>query len=166
MCEKCNDPILHIDRDYAASPERLWAAWTDAAALADWFTPDGATTTFLRHELRPGGMLLSRLDMDGVAPSFSRFVYREVTPMRRLSWLHGFGDADGNPVRNPMAADFPLLLVSTLEFTPKGGGTALSLTWEPHQASDNEVQFFAGNLEGMRKGWAGPLEQLAQYLAG
>ncbi|MBZ0130763.1 MAG: SRPBCC domain-containing protein [Rhodobacteraceae bacterium] len=166
MCDKCNDPVLRLTRDFAASQDRLWSAWTDPAALTDWFTPEGATATLLRHELRPGGMLLSRLDMPGADPSYSRFVYREVAPNRRLSWLHGFGDAEGNPKRHPMAADFPLLLVSTLVFAPKDGGTAMTLTWQPHQASADEVHFFAQNLDGMRAGWAGPLDQLARYLAG
>jgi uncharacterized protein YndB with AHSA1/START domain len=45
---------LHLERILPAPPERVWAAFTDPAALAAWFWPASFATT-VRADARPGG---------------------------------------------------------------------------------------------------------------
>ena len=54
--------------------------------LAQWFGPKGVTTTVLRHELQPGGLLHARMDVAGGGTMWARFVYRAVEPPARLVW--------------------------------------------------------------------------------
>ena len=42
-------------RVFDAPRDLVWAAWTDPAHLAQWWGPDGFTTTTSAYDLRPGG---------------------------------------------------------------------------------------------------------------
>ena len=46
---------LLIDRMIAAPPERIWRAFSSAAALARWWGPDGFTLTTRSFDFRAGG---------------------------------------------------------------------------------------------------------------
>jgi uncharacterized protein YndB with AHSA1/START domain len=47
-----------LDRDFAATPERLFAAWTDLATLTRWFgCGDDMLWTVHAWEVRPGGAI-------------------------------------------------------------------------------------------------------------
>ncbi|HCB02844.1 MAG TPA: hypothetical protein DEQ43_01010 [Nocardioides bacterium] len=44
-----------LDRSYAATPERVWAQWTDPELLASWFCPNPDLPTTCDLDVRPGG---------------------------------------------------------------------------------------------------------------
>lgn len=46
---------LELRRTYNASPERLFAAWTDPQLLNQWFRPNPALTTITAVDLQHGG---------------------------------------------------------------------------------------------------------------
>ena len=46
---------LVVQKTIAASPERLFAAWTEPAALRRWWGPDGVTCIDPQVDLRVGG---------------------------------------------------------------------------------------------------------------
>ena len=50
-------------------------------------------------------------------------------------------------------------------FTQHDGKTTLMVRWVPHNATDEKCKTFAANQEGMRQGWTGTMDQLAEYLA-
>ncbi|HET6403713.1 MAG TPA: SRPBCC family protein [Candidatus Thermoplasmatota archaeon] len=82
------DLTIALTRVFRASPERVFAAWTDPAKLARWFGPDGFSTTTHRFELRPGGEWHHTMrGPDGREyPNRIRFV--EVDPPRKLVYDH------------------------------------------------------------------------------
>ena len=54
-------------RVFAAPRARVWDAWTKPEQYARWFGPKGCTTTVKSADVRPDGLLHSRLDTpDGV----------------------------------------------------------------------------------------------------
>lgn len=155
-----------LSRVFAAPRERLWAAWTRPEQLAQWFGPKGATGSIEAFDLRPGGEWRGKMTTPDGTAMYSKFVFREVVPLSRLVWVHGFADAEGNRARAPFAPLFPLELLTVVGFSDDAGGTRVDLNWEPIGATAEEIAFFAGMMESMHGGWSGSFEQLDAFLAG
>jgi uncharacterized protein YndB with AHSA1/START domain len=124
----------------------------------------GAETIVHRLEPKPGGLWLGEMKW-GSKSNFQRAEYTAVTPPERLVWLHSVTDADWNIVANPMMADWPRVLLTTVTFEEDGGRTRMRLTWVPHEASEAEIACFAAAMDGMDKGWGAGMELLAELLA-
>jgi uncharacterized protein YndB with AHSA1/START domain len=160
-----DSPRFEITRTFAAPLARVWAAWTTPEALARWFGPKGSSGTILAFDLRPGGEWRGRLDTPDGGTMYSKFVFREVQPMSRLAWVHGFADADGNRIRAPFAERFPLEMLTTVLFTEQGAGTRIELSWTPLDATPEEQAFFVSMMASMNGGWSGSFEQLDEFLS-
>jgi uncharacterized protein YndB with AHSA1/START domain len=87
-----NDSTITITRTVGASPERVFAAWTDVAQLAAWWWPQLAGTTY-DVDARPGGSF--RISSPAIGATVSG-VYSEVDPPRRLVFSWNWED-DGEP---------------------------------------------------------------------
>lgn len=112
-------PSLALRRVYAASPERVYAAWTDPELAPRVLCPGDMTIPSAAFDVRVGGAY--RIEMrtpDGEA-FVARGVYREVVPVRRLVMTWSWEEDDP-------AEEHESLL--TLEFAPHGTGTELTLT--------------------------------------
>ncbi|MCB1383497.1 MAG: SRPBCC family protein [Notoacmeibacter sp.] len=46
---------VHLHRVFATTPQKLYRAFTDAAAMAKWIAPNGFTCTVNHFDARPGG---------------------------------------------------------------------------------------------------------------
>jgi uncharacterized protein YndB with AHSA1/START domain len=158
-------PRFRITRAFNAPRAKVWDAWTRPEALAQWFGPKGTSSSLLAFDLRPGGEWRGRMDMPDGSAVFSKFVFREVEPMSRLVWVHGFADAEGNRIRAPFAEQFPLEMLTTVLFADKGEGTRIELSWIPLNATPEEEAFFASMMASMEGGWSGSFEQLDEFLA-
>ncbi|MFO1089053.1 MAG: SRPBCC domain-containing protein [Hyphomicrobiales bacterium] len=158
-------PRFTITRTFNAPRARVWAAWTKPEALAQWFGPKGSSGTILAFDLRPGGAWRGRMETPDGGAMYSKFVFREIEPMSRLVWVHGFADADGNRIRAPFAAQFPLEMLTTVLFSDDGAGTKVTLTWTPLDATPEEEAFFASMMASMNGGWSGSFDQLDVFLA-
>lgn len=159
-------PRFTIERRFAASLSRVWSAWTDPDQLAAWFGPKGTAGSILAFDLRPGGEWRGRMEGPDGSVMYSKFVFREIDPPHKLVWVHGFADAEGNRVRAPFAALFPLEMLTTVLFREADGGTLVTLSWEPIDASPEEIAFFTDMMASMTGGWSGSFDQLDEFLAG
>jgi uncharacterized protein YndB with AHSA1/START domain len=99
-----------------APRDLVFAAWTDPTHLAQWWGPDGFTTTTRAIEVRPGGVW--RLVMRGPdgRDYENRITYDEIEKPSRLVYHHGGGD-DVEPVRFQV----------TVTFDDLGGKTRLTM---------------------------------------
>jgi uncharacterized protein YndB with AHSA1/START domain len=132
---------LHINRTLAADVERVWAAVTDADALAAWFWPSRLGPK-VSADVRVGGSFRIDATLGGFAVSGT---YHEVTPPTRLvmSWRWD-GEADESVV--------------TIELTARGESTELKLRHDriaSDEARDQHAQ-----------GWYDCLDRLGGWLAG
>jgi uncharacterized protein YndB with AHSA1/START domain len=160
------DGVFVISRVFDAPLDKVWQAWTDPRDIEAWMAPKGASSKMIRHDLRAGGELLSYIKMPAGQEMWGRHQYRTVEPKSRLVWVHSFSDAQGGLARHPFSATWPLELLTTVTFKPQDGRTRLTLTWEPIGATEAELETFADAMEGMKGGWGGSFDQLAQHLAG
>lgn len=147
-------PEYILDRVFDAPREMVWRAWTDPDLLQRWYGP-GVETVIHRFDLKPGGMWLNEMKW-GDNSHYQKVVFQEVTQPERMVWHHHSStDSDWNPLVNPMMADWPRLLLTTVTFEDKGDKTNVRLSQIPMDATDAEIACFAEKMEGMGKGWGG-----------
>ncbi len=107
-----------IDRTYSASPERVFAAWSDQAAKAQWFGPGKKHPESYSLDFREGGREhLSVPTPDGAVYSFDA-VYADIVPAQRI--VHTY-DMHRDDARISVS-------VATIEFEAVGDTTRLTLT--------------------------------------
>jgi uncharacterized protein YndB with AHSA1/START domain len=115
-----NGPSTTADREIVttrlidAPRELVFAAWTEAKHVGQWFGPDGFTTITHSMDVRPGGVW--RFTMRGPdGKDWPNVVtYEEVVPPERLVYVHG-DDRE------------PDMFHTTVTFADEGGRTALTM---------------------------------------
>ena len=105
-----------IERTYDASPQRVFDAWADPAAKAQWFGPPNKPDYSL--EFRIGGH--ERFGTPGPGGSLYTFdaVYQDIVPGQRI--VHCY-DMHREDVRISVS-------LATIEIEAHGDGTRLTLT--------------------------------------
>ena len=156
-------PTYVLERVFDAPRDLVWKTWTDPELLPRWYGPRVETIVH-RLELKPGGLWLGEMRWGGNS-HYQRVEYTEVSAPERLVWLNSVSDADWNIIPNPMMADWPRILLTTVTFDDDDGRTRMRLTWVPHEASEGEIACFSGAIAGMDKGWGAGMELLAELLA-
>lgn len=155
-----------ISRDLPAPRDLVFGMFTDAEHLKHWWGPKGFTITYLKADVRPGGVHHYCMRMPDGGEMWGKQVYREITPTSRIVLVNAFSDKDGNLTRHPMAPVWPLEMLTTFTFEDIGGGkTRLTVTWLPINASDDEYVAFDQMRDSMTIGWTGTFEQLETYVA-
>lgn len=138
-----------IERRYAASPARVFAAFADAGRKARWFACDG---DWVVHEhvqdVREGGRELWRVGPVGGPEHRNDTVYFDVVPDARLVWSYAMS-VGGRRISVSLA---------TLELHADGAGTRLVLT--EHGAYLDGHDGAADRERGTRVG----LDNLEAYL--
>jgi uncharacterized protein YndB with AHSA1/START domain len=156
-----------ITRVFDAPPATLWQCFTEPERMKEWFGPKGSVVVSSKMDLRVGGTYHGAMRGPDGSVMWAKFVYREISPPRRLVWEHSFSDEAGGLTRHPLSPTWPLRLLTTvtLEDAP-GGKTKLMLVWSPLNPSDEEQKTFDAAQDGMRGGWGGSFERLDTYLGG
>jgi uncharacterized protein YndB with AHSA1/START domain len=135
-------------RVFDAPRELVWFAWTDPNHLAQWWGPNGFTTTTSAYDLRPGGTW--RFVMHGPdGRDYQNLVtFDEIVKPERLVYRHG---DDVEPVQ----------FRTTVTFEDLGGKTRLTLRaqFPTADARDRVVKEY-----GAAEGAVQTIERLANYL--
>jgi uncharacterized protein YndB with AHSA1/START domain len=138
-------PSLTLKRRLNATPEKVYAAWTEPEKLTKWFGPEQIETLRAQADARVGGRfrILMR-SADGEEHDVSG-IYREVVPNEKLVFTWAWRST---PERESLV---------TVLIKPDSGGSLLTLTHE---------QFFDETARDHHKsGWTGCLNKLEIYLA-
>ena len=157
-------PEYVLDREFNAPRELVWRAWTDPDVLHRWYGP-GAETIIHEFDLKPGGMWLNEMKWGGNS-HFQKVVFKEVTPQEKIVWHHfSSTDAEWNDIANPMMADWPRVLLTTVTFEDQGDKTNVRLSQVPFEATDAEIACFAEAMANMDKGWGAGYAIMDELLA-
>lgn len=157
--------IFTTSRTLNATRDKVWKAYTDAAELKKWFGPKGFAMSEARMDLRAGGMFHYCLQAPDGTPMWGKWVFNEIDAPKKITVVTTFSDKDGNTMRHPFAADWPLETIGTTLFTEQNGKTTLTVEWEPLNPTQAEQAIFDAAHTGMTQGWAGTFDQLEEYLA-
>ena len=138
-------PSLTLKRHFNASPEKIYAAWTDPEKIAHWFGPERIETLRAQADARVGGAFrIVMRSPDGEEHDVSG-VYREVVPNEKLVFTWAWRST---PERESLV---------TILIKPDGAGSLLTLIHE---------QFFDETArDHHREGWVGCFDKLERYLA-
>ena len=153
-----------ITRTFNAPKDLMWDCWTKAEHFGNWFSPAGCTTEVIHSEVKPGGYNYIRITTADGTALYGKYTFQAVDPKDRLVYINAFADENANQIHHPMAPDWPLELLTTVEFKEAGNQTELTLTWVPKNASEKEIATFTANLESCRDGWTGTFDNLDGYL--
>lgn len=156
-----------VSRTFDAPRALVFEAWTEEKHLTQWWGPKGATIIACTNDLRPEGVLHYGMRMPDGMEMWGRWVYREVTPPRRLVFVSTFSDPEGGITRAPFPAfegKWPLETLSTITFEEEDGRTTVTVRWVPFHATEAERKMFDDHHASMRGGWTGTFEQLGTYL--
>jgi uncharacterized protein YndB with AHSA1/START domain len=157
-----------ISRTFDAPRERVWAAYTSAEALAQWWGPKGSKIRVIKLDFRPGGIFHYAMSYQPGHEMYGRFIYREIMAPERIVFVNSFSDAEGGITRAPfpqLEGKWPLEVLNTMTLTEQGGRTTISLRGGPINATEEERKIFEGMHDSMRQGFGGTFDQLDAYLA-
>jgi uncharacterized protein YndB with AHSA1/START domain len=111
--QSVNHATFTIQRDYAASPAKVFAAWATPESKARWF---GATEHAL--DFRVGGKEINRGGPEGGPIMTFESTYQDIVPNERIVYA--------STLSNNTA--LVTVSVTTVELAPAAGGTRLVLT--------------------------------------
>jgi uncharacterized protein YndB with AHSA1/START domain len=139
------EPSLTLKRRLKASPEAVYAAWTDPEKIVRWFGPDTGPVKQAEIDLRVGGRYFVIFNTEDGEQHHVSGVYREVAPNEKLVFTWTWRTL---PERES---------VVTILIKPDGSGSLLTLMHE---------KFFDGPARDRhREGWTGCLDKLERFLA-
>jgi uncharacterized protein YndB with AHSA1/START domain len=138
-------------RVYDAPRELVWTAWTDPKHLAQWWGPNGFSTTTSAYDLRPGGVWRFVMHGPDGRDYQNKITFDEIVRPERIAYHHGGGD-DVEPVQ----------FRTTVTFDDLGGNsTRLTLHAVFPSAGERERVIKA---YGADKGAMQTLSRLADYV--
>ena len=158
---------LVLRRMLAATPEQVWAVWTDAAHLHAWFHPEVWRIEASDLDLRVGGTFFYKMSGPGIPPMWALWRFTELDAPRRLAFELCFADADRNPTPSPFGGPWPLRIANTVTIERHAGlsgGSVLTLTSVPLDASDAERDAFLASHSDMQQGWGQTFDSLVAHL--
>ena len=158
-----NTEAFKMTRDFDAPKEMVWRAWTEVDLVQRWYGP-GVETVIHEFEVKPGGLWLNEMRM-GERSMNQRMEFTEVSPTDRLVMLMSNADENWEVTANPMMPDWPRTLLTTVTLEDRDGGTRLTLSWDPHEATDAEEAAFAAAASDFNKGWGAGMNIIDEILA-
>ena len=155
---KSNWETVTIRREFEASRELVFRAWTDPIEVMKWWGPKGFTCPVCRIDLRVGGeYILCAKSMKG-EEFWSKGIYREILLNERIVASDSFSDEKGN-IRTAASVGLPPHWPSTLTL-------AISLS------SESSKTIFTLIYDGLppelvdscKAGWHEALDKLSDLL--
>ena len=147
------DPRSIIGTRLLDAPRKLvFAAWTDPKHLAQWWGPNGFTTTTHAFDFRPGGVWRFVMHGPDGRDYQNRITFDEIAPPERIVYRHAGGD-DVEPVQ----------FTQTVTFEDIGNGQT-RLTWQGRFPSAEERARVIKKY-GADKGLVETMARLVDYVA-
>lgn len=144
------DTSLTVRREFAASRERVWEAFTDPAQVDRWWGPDGFETTTDEMDVSPGGVWRFVMVGPDGQEFQNRIEYDAVEEPARLAYAHG-------------SPDDPEQFRATITLDAVGGGETelvMEMRFPSAAALDEAIDY--GADEGAKQ----TLGRLADHLTG
>ncbi|HZW39193.1 MAG TPA: SRPBCC domain-containing protein [Ignavibacteriaceae bacterium] len=112
---------IFVKREFKASPEEVWNAWTKPELLDQWWAPKPWKAKTKSMDFREGGKWLYSMQGPNGEEHFSRADYKKIIPYKSFTGLDSFADADGNMNNELPVAEW------TCTFEKIPGGTVVNV---------------------------------------
>jgi uncharacterized protein YndB with AHSA1/START domain len=144
-----SDREIIVSRTIEGPRRLVFEAFTDVTHLAQWWGPNGFTTTTRAFEFRPGGVW--DFVMHGPYGDLQNWIeWREIVPPERIDYVHGERDGD------------PRAFVSTVTLVERGTATEVTIraVFKTKEQCDEVTERY-GAVEGGKQ----HIGRLAAYVA-
>lgn len=149
--ERVVHSTIVVERRFKVAPARVFAAWADASARAQWNVPgEGWELAELQQDFRVGGRETARFGPKGNPVHWSAGHFLDIVPDERIVSAGTMHDGETRSSAT----------LCTIEFVAENSGTLLVLT-------DQSAFLGAGEMPADRKsGWGKIIDRLELYLLG
>lgn len=147
-----SDREILISRDFDARRDLVWEAWTNPKHVAQWWGPNGFTTTIEKMDVRPGGVWKHVMHGPDGTDFPNKSVFKEVVKPERISYSHGGGHKGGRGATFKATWTFEALSESKTRLT-------IQMVFRTAEDRDRIVKEY-GALEGANQ----TLSRLGDYL--
>jgi uncharacterized protein YndB with AHSA1/START domain len=143
---------IRLERRYRAAPARVFAAWAEPQARAQWDVPGRWVIAEQTFDFREGGHELKRFGPKGNPRLVADTLYLDIVPGRRIVFSYSM-TSRGTPIS---------VSLTTVEISPapsSGGG-------ETHLLLTEQVAFLDGNdnAANREEGLASMLDKIGETL--
>ncbi len=155
--DKVNKKV-NVEREFAAPLANVWAAWTQAELLDQWWAPRPWMAVTKTMDFKVGGSWLYTMTGPEGQAHWAKSDFKSITPLKHFSALSLFCDENGKPSE-------PLLPNSIWSntFTETADGTTLVSIEITHQTLESlETLIQMGFQGGFTMGLANLDELLAK----
>ena len=144
---------LLIVREFDATPDEVWKAWTESELLDQWWAPKPWKANTVSMDFREGGLWLYYMQGPNGEKSYCRVDFRSITPGRTIVSEATFCDEQGI-----VANDFPVMYwKNDFQSTSTGAKVVVELSFDSE--ADLEKIVAMGFKEGFTMG-LGNLDEL------
>jgi uncharacterized protein YndB with AHSA1/START domain len=144
------DREIHVEREFDAPRDRVFAAFTAPELISEWWGPRDGTTIVDQMDVRAGGAwrYVTR-DAEGNENAF-RGTFREVSPPERIVYTFEWEGLPGH------------VAIEAVEFEDLGGRTKVITTTIFHTGEERDGMIASGMEVGMNETYARLDELLAR----
>jgi uncharacterized protein YndB with AHSA1/START domain len=143
--ERTDDCTLKISEIVDVTVEKMWIAWSEPEHIANWWGPEGFTSTIRKMEMKEGGEWLLTLHGPDGKNYPNRSIFKEVLPFHKIKFEH-----------------FNPHFFTTVIFESKGKGT--NLTWNM-QFDSPEMYDTIVKAHKADEGLKQSMKRLTEYLS-
>ncbi|RPI65216.1 MAG: SRPBCC domain-containing protein, partial [Ignavibacteriales bacterium] len=87
---------IYVKREFNASPEDVWNAWTNSELLDQWWAPKPWKAKTKSMDFREGGSWLYAMVGPDGTENFARVDYEKINPYKSFAGYDSFCDKKGN----------------------------------------------------------------------
>ncbi len=153
-----------LSRTFNSPREKVYAAWTEADQLTQWWGPAGIQIEVLTLDINVGGLFHYKMITPTGDAIYGRFIYEIVEAPERLVFRNAFSNAGAGLERHFMSPTWPLEVSNVWTFAEAGNQTILAGTGMPVNATEVEHATFVAAFPMMQAGFNGTLDQLDRFL--
>jgi uncharacterized protein YndB with AHSA1/START domain len=130
---------IHVEREFDAPRDRVYAAYTDPKLIPEWWGPRGTTAVVEQMDVQPGGGWRFVIqNSDGSETAF-RGTYREVSPPERIVQTFEWEGMPGH------------VSVETATFEDLGDRTKVTTTSLFHTTEERDGMIGSGMEGGLQE---------------
>lgn len=146
-------PVTRLTRVISAPRAAVFAAWTKAEHIRNWFAPEVYSVPEARIEPHAGGAFEVLMRGPGGMEHWTRGTFRSVEPIDRLAIDMRVDDAAGEPIFRAL---------TEVTFVDVTGGTRIDVV---QRYDVRQPQFATQMLQGAAIGWAQTVDKLEREVA-
>lgn len=146
---------INVVREFDASVEQVWQAWTDSSLLDLWWAPKPWQARTKTMNFKVGGYWLYAMVGPDGSTAWCKVEFQSIVPQKAFSVLNGFCDENGN-----LNHDFP-----TMEWTNTFSSTATGTKVEMVISFTSEEDLNKIIEMGFEQGFTAALGNLDELLA-